>query len=154
MPTRKTSPPEDKPKLKALKPQSDNVNGEKRKGVSPRSGAPTPIGRPFTRKTAQEAAKKSNETQARRKSIKQSFLAMMEEEMIVERDGKKVKCTGAEAIAHSIISGSIRNNAKMTELALALLDEKPKDKIDITMAIPKFDNLDEAFRKMHGGDAS
>lgn len=140
MATGKTAPPDElAEKRKARSGKGELNNGNKR--------GP---GKAFTRETAQEAAKKSHEMQARRKSIKQSFLAMMEEEMIVVENGKRVKRTGAEAIAKSIISGSIRNNARMTELALALLDEKPNDKVDFTVAIPKFENLDEAFKQMHG----
>ena len=40
-------------------------------------------------------------------------------------DDSGIERTGAEMIAYSIIKGAANGNAKMVEIALALLDETP-----------------------------
>lgn len=109
----------------------------KKRAVSPVNGQPVPQGPKITPENAAEYARRSHAARAEKKreaaeraSIAKAFLARMSE-MFTSKDGKQM--TGAEIIADSIIKGANHGNAKMVEIALALMGEKPAEKIDATL---------------------
>ena len=55
----------------------------------------------------------------------------------VFRDDSGVEMTGAEIIAQSIIKGANNGNAKMVEIALGLLGEKPAEVVNVNMPDPE-----------------
>lgn len=123
---------------------TDAENGTKKPvPVSPRNGQPLPRGKPFTRETAREAAQKSNKIQSERKSIAREFRKRMNE-MFTDAEGNKM--TGAEIIAVSIIKGANNGNAKMVEIALGLLGEKPAETVNVNMPDPAI--MDEIRQRM------
>lgn len=101
--------------------------------VSPRNGQPVPRGNRFTSETAREAAKKSNQVQAEKRSIAKEFKKKMNQ---VFKDENGNEMSGAEIIAQSIIKGANNGNAKMVEIALALLGEKPPEVLNVNMPDP------------------
>ena len=101
--------------------------------VSPRNGQPVPHGSRFTSETAREAAKKSNKVQAEKKSIAQEFKKKINQTF---KDENGNEMTGAEIIAQSIIKGANNGNAKMVEIALAQLGEKPPEVLNVNMPDP------------------
>lgn len=100
----------------ADKPRKQN------KAVSPVNGVPTPRGKPFTPETAREARQKRTEKEREEKSIVEAFKRALAEEYM-DKSGKTR--TGAEMIAASIIKGAVNGNAKIIEIALALIGELP-----------------------------
>lgn len=96
----------------------------KKRAVSPINGQPLPRGRTFTSETAREAARKANANRAARKSITEALRKRITTESFPTSDGRVL--TGAEVIAESIIKGAAGGNAKMVEIALALMGETPK----------------------------
>ena len=121
-------------------------------GVSPISGTKIPQGRKFTKENAKEMAMRSRRNVQNRNSIKKAFLDLMSEQFeIYDEKGQRLTQTGAEIVARSIITGAGKNNARMVEIALSLLGEKPKEEIDVSVSAPNFAELDEAFAKLHDG---
>lgn len=112
---------------------------DKPKGVSPVNGQPLPRGKPFTSESAREARQKRTEKEQQTKSITEAFKKRMNEEFT---DAKGRTMTGAEIIADSIIKGANNGNAKMVEIALALMGETPAKKIDIGVDDPLIVMLD------------
>ena len=104
-------------------------NGEKKRPVSPRSGAPLPRGKPFTAESARIARQKRTEKEQRQRSITEAFLASMGE--IVGKDEHGQPMTGAQAIAKSIIRGATKGSADMVRIALAMTGETPATKVQI-----------------------
>lgn len=102
-------------------------------------------GNKFTSETAREAAKKSNQVQKERRSIAQAFRKNMNQ---VFKDEKGNEMTGAEIIAQSIIKGANNGNAKMVEIALGLLGEKPAEIVNVNMPDPAI--MEEIRRRMDG----
>ena len=101
--------------------------------VSPRNGQPVPHGHRFTSETAREAARKSNQVQAEKKSIAKELKKKMNQ---IFKDENGNEMSGAEIIAQSIIKGANNGNAKMVEIALALLGEKPPEILNVNMPDP------------------
>jgi hypothetical protein len=66
-------------------------------------------------------------------------------------DDKGNKMTGAEIIAQSIIKGANNGNAKMVEIALELMGEKPADNINVSFADPNI--MAEIRKRMESEDA-
>ena len=95
---------------------------KKNKPVSPVNGQPVPRGRQFTSETAREARAKRTAKERQAKSIKEAFVALMEREFT---DEKGLTKTGAELMAQAILKGAVNGNAKMVDIALALMDETP-----------------------------
>lgn len=110
---------------------------------SPRNGQPVPRGKPFTSETAREAARKRHADEADRRSIAQAFRSRMRE-VFTDEDGNEA--TGAELIADSILQTARAGNAKMVEIALGLLGEKPADTIQVKNH--DYSALDAAFAAM------
>lgn len=94
--------------------------------MSPVNGQPLPRGKPFTSETAREARQKRTEKDNERQSIAAAFRKNMNQ---VFKDEKGNEMTGAEIIAQSIIKGANNGNAKMVEIALSLMGEKPSDTV-------------------------
>lgn len=113
--------------------------------MSPINGQPLPRGKPFTSETAREAAQKSNKIQSERKSIAAAFKKNMNQ---IFRNDKGEEMTGAEIIAQSIIKGANNGNAKMVEIALGLLGEKPAEVVNVNMPDPAI--MEEIRRRMDG----
>jgi hypothetical protein len=107
---------------------------DKPKGVSPVNGQPLPRGKPFTSETAREARRKRAEKEAEQSRITDAFKKRMNETFTDKKTGKTM--TGAEIIADSIIKGANNGNAKMVEIALALMGETPVKKIDVSADDP------------------
>ena len=102
--------------------------------VSPVNGQPLPRGRPFTSETAREARQKRTKEDSERRSIARAFRERMTEKF---RDENGNELTGAEIIAQSIIKGANAGNAKMVEIALALMGEKPAEVVNVNMPDPQ-----------------
>ena len=111
--------------------------------TSPRNGQPLPRGKPFTRETAREAAQKRHANEAERRSIADAFRRCMQD-TFTDKDGNEF--TGAELIAAAIMDGAVAGNAKLVEIALGLMGEKPVDTISVRQ--PDFTALDAAFAMM------
>lgn len=111
--------------------------------TSPRNGQPLPRGKPFTRETAREAAQKRHANEAERRSIADAFRRRMQD-TFTDKDGNEF--TGAELIAAAIMDGAVAGNAKLVEIALGLMGEKPVDTISVRH--PDFSALDAAFEEM------
>lgn len=114
---------------------------DKPKGVSPVNGQPLPRGKPFTSETAREARRKRAEKEAEQSRITDAFKKRMNETFTDKKTGKTM--TGAEIIADSIIKGANNGNAKMVEIALALMGETPVKKIDVSADDPLLLLLDK-----------
>lgn len=107
--------------------------GKGPKGISPVNGQPIPRGRQFTSETARQARQKRTEKEAAKKSITEAFKANMTKEFTDAKTGKVM--TGAEIMAQSIINGAMHGNAKMIELALAIMGETPVQKVGVTIDV-------------------
>ncbi len=115
--------------------------------VSPVNGQPLPRGKPFTSETAREARQKRTKIESERRSIAQEFRKRMNETF---RDSEGNELSGAEIIAQSIIKGANNGNARMVEIALALLGEKPPEKVmiaDVDQSV-----IDEVERAVTDGE--
>lgn len=97
--------------------------------VSPVNGQPLPRGKPFTSETAREARQKRTKKDAERRSIAEEFRKRMNETF---RDDQGNELSGAEIIAQSIIKGANNGNARMVEIALGLMGEKPPERVYIS----------------------
>lgn len=106
---------------------------DKQRPVSPINGQPLPRGKPFTSESAREARQKRTKLESERRSIAGEFRKRMNEKF---RDAEGNELTGAEIIAQSIIKGANNGNAKMVEIALALLGEKPAERIFVAEVQP------------------
>lgn len=113
--------------------------------VSPVNGQPLPRGKPFTSETAREARQKRTQEEKERRSIAAAFKKNMNQ---VFRNDKGEEMTGAEIIAQSIIKGANNGNAKMVEIALGLLGEKPAEIVNVNMPDPAI--MEEIRRRMDG----
>ena len=113
--------------------------------VSPVNGQPLPRGKPFTSETAREARQKRTQEEAERRSIAAAFRKNMNQ-VFKGENGKEM--TGAEIIAQSIIKGANNGNAKMVEIALGLLGEKPAEVVNVNMPDPAI--MEEIRRRLDG----
>jgi len=110
---------------------------------SPINGQPLPRGKPFTSETAREAARKSNAKQKANASITEEFRKLVNE---FQTDKKGNKMLGAEILAKSLFQGCLNGNTKAMELAIALMGEKPAEKV--IMANVSQEDIDEIERIM------
>lgn len=112
---------------------------------SPVNGQPLPRGKPFTSESAREARQKRTEKDKENRSIAKEFRKRMNQTF---RDNNGVEMTGAEIIAQSIIQGANNGNAKMVEIALGLMGEKPAENVNVNMPDPFI--MEEIRRRMDG----
>lgn len=117
----------------------------KERPKSPVNGQPLPRGKPFTSESAREARRKRTEIDTERRSIAREFRKRLNQTF---QDDKGNQMTGAEIIAQSIIQGANNGNAKMVEIALALIGEKPAENVNVNMPDPSI--MDEIRRRMDG----
>lgn len=111
--------------------------------VSPVNGQPLPRGKPFTSESAREARRKRTLNEQENRSIIKEFRKRMSQSFT---DDKGNQMTGAEIIAQSIIKGANNGNAKMVEIALELMGEKPADNINVSFTDPNI--MAEIRRRM------
>lgn len=116
--------------------------------VSPVNGQPLPKGRQFTSESAREARRKRTAKDKERASIANAFRENLQK-IFTNKNGTEM--TGAEIIAQSIFKGADNGNAKMVEIALALIGEKPAENVNISMGDPSV--MEEVRRRMDGEDA-
>lgn len=112
---------------------------------SPVNGQPLPRGKPFTSESAREARQIRTQNETERRSIAKEFRKRMNQTF---QDENGNEMTGAEIIAQSIIKGANNGNAKMVEIALGLLGEKPAENVNINIPDPAI--MEEVRRRMDG----
>lgn len=95
--------------------------------VSPINGQPLPRGRQFTSETAREAAKKSNEKQALKRSLKDCLLKELGKSRVM-KDGREL--TGREAMCEAAVAMSLKN-PRFWELIRDTIGEKPADNVNL-----------------------
>lgn len=83
-------------------------------------------GRPFTSETAREARRKRTAKDKANASITEEFKKLVND---FQTDKKGNQMKGAEILAKSLFQGCINGNVKAMELAIALMGEKPAEKI-------------------------
>lgn len=111
--------------------------------ISPVNGQPTPKNRPITPENAREYQKRAQKSIREKRSIANAFRERLTSEFT---DDKGNKMTGAEIIAMSIYKGANNGNAKMVEIALGLLGEKPAETVNVNMPDPSI--MEEIQRRM------
>lgn len=111
--------------------------------ISPVNGQPVPKGTPFTSENSREMQKKGQKTIKEKRSIANAFRERLTAEFT---DDKGNKMTGAEIIAMSIFKGANNGNAKMVEIALGLLGEKPAETVNVNMPDPSI--MEEIKKRM------
>lgn len=131
------------PKTKNGKDFQHGTRDENGNPISPVNGNPVPNGRKITSENAREMQKKSQKSIAERRSIARAFRERLTSEFT---DDKGNKMTGAEIIAMSIFKGANNGNARMVEIALGLLGEKPAETVNVNMPDPAV--MDEIRRRM------
>lgn len=104
---------------------------------SPVNGQPLPRGKPFTSETAREARQRRTAKEQANASITEAFKRLVNE---IQTDKHGNKVLGAEIVARSIMNGCINGNAKCIDQALAIMGEKPAEKVIIQQ--PDFADLD------------
>ena len=97
------------------------------------NGQPVPKGRQFASDNARENQKKAMKSIREKRSIANAFRERLTMEFT---DDKGNKMSGAEIIAMSIFKGANNGNAKMVEIALGLLGEKPAETVNVNMPDP------------------
>jgi hypothetical protein len=116
--------------------------------ISPVNGQPTPKHRPITPENAREYQKKAMESIREKRSIAKAFKERLTMEFT---DDKGNKMSGAEIIAMSIFKGANNGNARMVEIALGLLGEKPAETVNVNMPDPTV--MEEIRRRMEQTNA-
>ena len=111
--------------------------------ISPVNGVPTPKNRPITRENAREMQKRAQKSIREKRSIANAFRERLTMEFT---DDKGNKMSVAEIISMSIFKGANNGNAKMVEIALGLLGEKPAETVNVNMPDPAV--MDEIRRRM------
>ena len=101
--------------------------------VSPKSGAPLPIGRPFEAgKEAQEkgrkGGKRSGQVRLERKTLREELLALLDEKVRDKSTGKKVGTR--QAISAAMIKQALSGNTKAYEIIRDTIGEKPVEKVE------------------------
>lgn len=113
--------------------------------VSPRSGAPLPVGKPFTpgneaRKAGQKGGRKSAEKRAMRKTLREELLALLGEQR-PDRQGNMVQVQTAMSTA--LIKSALGGSVRAFEVIRDTIGEKPAENVTLTSG--SFDALEEAF---------
>lgn len=122
--------------------QHDTRDAEGRP-ISPVNGNPVPNGKKITSENAREMQQRSQKSIQEKRSIARAFRERLTAEFT---DDKGNKMTGAEIIAMSIFKGANNGNAKMVEIALGLLGEKPAETVNVNMPDPTI--MDEIRKRM------
>jgi len=138
-------------------PPLENTGNEKEKKPRPRSpktGAELPIGRPFVqgseqRERARLAGIRSGEARRERKTLRQELLDLLS---VTSKDANGVEHTRNEAISVALIRQAQEGNVKAFETIRDTIGEKQRETVEMSVALPQFENLDAAFRKLGGGE--
>ena len=114
--------------------------------VSPRSGAPLPIGKPFTagneaRKNGEKGGRRSAQVRAERKTLREELLLLLDEKLEDKKTGKKVGTRTAMSAA--MIKQALNGNTKAYELIRDTIGEKPVE--NVTIHAGRFEALEAAF---------
>lgn len=116
--------------------------------ISPVNGQPVPRGNKFTSENSREMQKRGQKSIKEKRSIANAFRERLTAEFT---DDKGNKMTGAEIIAMSIFKGANNGNAKMVEIALGLLGEKPAETVNVNMPDPSI--MEEIRKRMEQTNA-
>ena len=112
--------------------------------ISPVNGQPVPVSpHRFTSENAREYQQKAMKSVREKRSIANAFREKLTAEFT---DDKGIKMTGAEIIAMSIYKGANNGNARMVEIALGLLGEKPAETVNVNMPDPAI--MEEIRKRM------
>lgn len=130
------------------KPPEPQKKQDKERPVSPVNGQPIPDGKRFTSENAREMQERSTKSKNERRSIARAFKERL---TATFTDDKGNEMTGAEIIAMSIFKGANNGNAKMVEIALALLGEKPAETVNVNIPDPAI--MDEIRSRMESETA-
>ena len=128
--------------LSKFKNETRDENGNP---ISPVNGQPVPKGNKFTSENSREMQRRGQETIREKRSIARAFRERLTSEFT---DDKGNKMTGAEIIAMSIFKGANNGNAKMVEIALGLLGEKPAETVNVNMPDPSI--MEEIRQRLAG----
>lgn len=118
----------------------------KERPVSPRSGAPLPIGKPFTagkeaRINGEKGGRRSAQVRAERKTLREELLALLDVELTDKTSKKKMGTR--KAISAALIKQALSGNTKAYELIRDTIGEKPIE--NVTIHAGSFEALDAAF---------
>lgn len=91
-------------------------------------------GREFTSETAREARMKRTIKERNEKSITEAVKKLISQEW-EDKNGKKA--CGADIIAQTIFTQAQKGNTRMVEFLVALIGEKPVDRVEINNINPE-----------------
>ena len=120
-------------KTKRGKEYQHGTRDENGNPISPVNGQPLPKGREITSENAREMNARAMKSIREKRSIANAFKERLTMEFT---DDKGNKMSGAEIIAMSIYKGANNGNARMVEIALGLLGEKPAETVNVNMPDP------------------
>ena len=145
-----------KPTPKAAEAKNDNPPAEQKKPRprSPRNGVELPEGRPFepgeqARELGRKGGLKSAAVKKARKTLREELLELLQ---VKTKDNEGKEHTQQELILMRMIKEATlgRNAVKAAEYIRDTIGEKAAEKTEVTVALPKFESLDDAFAKMSG----
>lgn len=151
---KKTAPK--KPTPKAAEAKNDNPPAEQKKPRprSPRNGVELPEGRPFepgeqARELGRKGGVKSAAVKKARKTLREELLELLQ---VKTKDNEGKEHTQQELILLRMIKEATlgRNAVKAAEYIRDTIGEKAAEKTEVSVALPKFESLDDAFAKMSG----
>ena len=142
---------------KTTKPENDNPPaGQPKKELnrkpSPRNGNVLPEGRPFTAgeqacENGRRGGIKSAETKAKRKTLCEELITLL---MVTSKDSEGKDHTMQEQISAAMIKQARSGNVRAFESIRDTIGEKQQERIEMAVALPQFESLDEAFAKLSG----
>ena len=132
---------------------SENDNPKPRPR-SPVNGVELPIGKPIqpgedARERGRNGGLKSAQVRAARKTLRQELLDLLS---VTTKDAKGQEHTRNEAISIALIRQAQQGNVKAFETIRDTIGEKQKDTVEMSVALPQFENLDAAFKKLGGNE--
>ena len=136
--------------------KNDNPQAEQKKPRprSPVNGVELPEGRPFKqgeeqRERARRAGKKSGEVRRARKTLREELLELLQ---VKSKDSEGREHTQQELIMANMIREARmgKNAVKAAEYIRDTIGEKAMERTEVTVSLPKFESLDDAFEKMTG----
>lgn len=109
-------------------------------GVSPISGTPTPVGRPWTKgdPRARAAGLKSQAVQKKRRTMKQDLITLLEA-VIEGKDGTSKRAQ--EHISLALIAKAMNGDTRAFEVIRDTIGEKPVEKVESQQVHVDLSNL-------------
>ena len=159
MPMKGSPPGEEKPKPVARTKKTDATKEapktqevKKPRPRSPRNGVELPEGRKFTTgEVAREAGRKGGlkaaETKRLRKTLREELLDLLQ---VKSKDSEGKEHTQQELISASMIKEARGGNVRAFETIRDTIGEKQREQVEMSVALPQFENLDAAFANMSG----